>query len=157
MFLPTNDTIHAYLCFPNILKSILKYNEPFDPYRRSPSLQDWSPVEIVCHLRDSEMVALDRTLNIRKSSSPILEAFDQDEWAVEKDYISSDFRKALEDFIDFRSQHVKILKELNEFEWSLSGQHTEVGQISIYNHITRMLAHDVIHLDQIIECLSGNQ
>jgi len=154
MYIPIKELIQAYSYYPQILSKVFSEDSNFDPYKRNPTPSDWAPVEIICHLRDCEKVALERTLSIKNNNNPLLEGFDQEAWAIEKGYIKSDFKQVFQVFIELRKQHINILIELDNREWNMIGQHTEIGKISIYNHIVRMLAHDFIHAEQIIRSIS---
>ena len=111
--------------------------------------EDWSVVEVVCHLRDAEERALERTVAMRDADDPFLPGYDQAQWARDRDYAAADLRDALSAFLRLRAQHVEALAGLAPAQWERIGQHEEVGQITIAAQAAHMAAHDVIHAAQI--------
>ena len=153
MFHPYEDVIEAYASFLEVLRALTFSISDSDSKKRSLGLTDWTIVEVICHLCDCEMVAVQRTKSIILHDTPRLEPFDQEEWAVEKKYIEQDFNEVQEKFISFRNEHVMLLTDLKQDEWQRIGIHDELGPISIYDHIVMMLSHDLIHSKQIIHLL----
>lgn len=111
--------------------------------------EDWSIVEVLCHLRDAEERALERTLAMRDSDAPFLPGYDQAQWARERDYAAADLRDALAAFVRLRAQHVQTLEGLAPAGWERTGRHEEWDQITISGQALHMAAHDVIHAAQI--------
>jgi len=116
----------------------------------------WSVVEVLCHLRDAEEIAIERNLNILQEDVPTIEAYDEEGLAKRRNYAAARLGEALKAFLDSRQRHLEILDKLNLREWHRTGWHTEIGTISIYDHMIHMAAHDSIHASQIARLLSGS-
>ena len=117
--------------------------------------EGWSVVEVLCHLRDAEEIALERMRAIRDGDNPPIAAYDQDTLASERNYAGADLHETLEAYIGFREQHCAELQKLSPEDWERTGIHEEHGSMSILNHTTHMAAHDAIHAAQIARQLRG--
>ncbi len=111
--------------------------------------EGWSVVEVVCHLRDAEEIGFERMKAMRDQDDPQIIAFDQDALAREKKYAEADLAPALADFVRIRAEYVAALAALTPEEWERTGQHNEIGEISIVAHTTHRTYHDAIHCAQI--------
>jgi hypothetical protein len=119
--------------------------------------ENWSVVEIVCHLRDAEEISLQRTTAMRDQEIPLIIGYDQEALARERDYYHADLREALSAFVAFREQHLTVLQNLTREQWERVGKHNEFGIISIISMIIHKAAHDAIHCAQITRQLVDNQ
>ncbi len=113
----------------------------------------WSLAEVVCHLRDNEERALERMRLMRDRDDPLIESYDQNAWAKERNYASADIDKAFGDFKQFREQHLVELAVLAPDAWERTGRHAERGTTSIQIQTVRLLCHDIVHMEQISELL----
>jgi hypothetical protein len=117
--------------------------------------EDWSVVEVVCHLRDAEERALERMRLMRDQANPFIAAYDQEEWAHERNYTAQDLRESFAAFVNFREQHAAELAALSPEAWERTGRHEEWGQITISAHTLHMASHDAIHAAQLARQLKS--
>jgi len=111
--------------------------------------ENWSVVEVMCHLRDAEERALERVRAMKAQDYPFLAAYDQDLWATERNYAAQQLSEALDAFLRFREQHIAELAELLPQDWERVGQHEEQGRITISDHTLHIVSHDTGHAAQI--------
>jgi hypothetical protein len=111
--------------------------------------ENWSVVEVVCHLRDAEQISLQRTIAMRDQDVPQIIGYDQEALGRERDYRQADLRSALSAFATFRRQHVELLQALSPEQWEHAGEHNEIGRITIFEMSVHKASHDAIHLAQI--------
>ncbi len=116
--------------------------------------EDWSVIEVVCHLRDTEEVVMQRMRTLRDADEPLIAGFDQEALVHERNYAATDLQDALAGFIHWRTQHAADLAALPITEWDRTGTHTEIGPVSIRSHSLHIVWHDAIHLAQIARQLS---
>lgn len=116
--------------------------------------EDWSVVEVMCHMRDAEERALERMRVIRDESDPFIAGYDQDAWARKRNYATQDLQEALSAFLSLRAQHVDELAELAPEDWERAGKHEEHGPTTISNHTLHMISHDAGHAAQIMRQLA---
>jgi DinB superfamily len=117
--------------------------------------ENWSVVEVVCHLRDAEEVSLQRTIAMRDQDIPQIIGYDQEALARERSYRSTNLQAALAAFTAFRKQHLAVLAALRPEQWERTGQHNEFGRITIAEMIIHKTSHDAIHCAQIARQLNA--
>src|SRR4051794_811762 len=141
------DLLDAYRAMPVVLEKVLEGCTQAQAARGGD--ENWSIVEIICHLRDCEERGLERLRLMRDRDDPFLESYDQDVWARERDYAASNLREALAGFLRFREQHISELEALRPEDWERTGRHEEQGRITITAQTIHLVAHDAIHTAQI--------
>jgi hypothetical protein len=130
-------------------------NVPAARLRKRPAADKWSVSEILAHLADAEIVGGFRMRLILGAPGTPVTAFDQDSWVTSGHYDKRDPRKSVEQFRVVREANLALLKSLTPEQWKHYGMHAERGQETI-EHIVRMFAgHDLNHLRQMEEILTG--
>jgi uncharacterized damage-inducible protein DinB len=107
----------------------------------------WSPREIVAHLADCELVFAFRLRQTLAMDSPVIQPFDQDDWA--KQYAAYDMASALALFRAAREWNVLLIGRLSEADWQREMTHPERGTMTFRNVVETMGGHDVNHLGQL--------
>ncbi len=116
--------------------------------------ENWSVVEVMCHLRDAEERALERLRAMRDETNPFLPGYDQEAWARERNYAGQDLQDALAAFLRLREEHINDLSALSVEDWERPGTHQEQGNITIFAHTLHMVAHDSQHAAQLARQLA---
>ncbi len=143
------DLLDAFKSAPATLTGLLDGVSQAQARAAQGGDENWSVVEVLCHLRDAEEIALQRTQAMRDQENPAIAGYDQAALARERNYAEADFHAALAAFIAFRERHVAALSALDAAQWERAGQHQAMGQITIFSHAIHMAAHDAIHCAQI--------
>jgi len=107
----------------------------------------WSPRQIVAHLADCELVFCFRLRQTLAMESPVIQPFDQDDWA--KQYAAYDLASALAMFHAAREWNVKLIGALNEADWQREMTHPERGTMTFQTVVETMAGHDMNHLGQL--------
>ncbi len=152
MYNSQREIIEALEATPQILRQLvrnLSTEQARTAHADSDSDENWSVVEIVCHLRDTEEVMSRRMVLLRDEENPRITGFDQEALAQEKDYAGSDLQEAIDAYTSFRAEHVANLRALSDEQWQRSGHHGLPGPVSIFNHTMHDVYHDAVHLAQI--------
>ena len=150
------DILDAFRAAPTIFEALLHNCTQAQAQAARGGDENWSVVEVVCHLRDAEERALERTRAMRDQDEPLLEGYDQDTWARERNYAAADLREALAAFLRFRAQHIVELEALEPVGWARAGRHAEFGRITIGEHSAHLVSHDCIHAAQIARQLQNS-
>ena len=111
--------------------------------------ENWSVVEVICHLCDAEEISLQRMQTMRDQDRPKIAGYDQEALARERNHNETNLYAALNAFIGFRERYIAALSALSSDEWERSGEHTEIGRITIFAHTLHKVSHDAIHCAQI--------
>ena len=149
MYDTARETIEALAATPDTLARLLR--DVTDTQARAARGGDegWSVVEVVCHLRDAEEIAIGRMQTLRDAADPVIGGFAQAALARDRNYAAADLPTALAAFAEQRAAHVADLRALRPEQWQRGGRHSAHGPVTILNHALHMLWHDTIHLAQI--------
>ncbi len=122
-----------------------------DTLRWRPIPHKWSVKEIMCHLRDMERLAyLARYRRILTEDNPLLVSVDQNQIAIENDYINQDAKAALEEFKGLRGETIRTLEGAPPESWSRGGTHSTDGPMTVEQLVVRQIrGNDLNHLIQM--------
>ncbi len=122
---------------------------------RRPAESAWAATEVVCHLRDTEELFLNRFQTILANEEPKLLAIDPDAWARDRQYLRNDAFEALASFRARREETLKFLRALAQEQWERRGIHPSRGRMTVKDFVALMASHDDNHLDQLRRSLDG--
>ena len=123
---------------------------------RRPAPHAWAPVEIVCHLRDTEEWFLTRCRWAIAMDAPVFPRNNPDRWAEERQYLRHDCRVALQSFRRWREESLEFFASLSESAWARGGVHLDSrGRRTIDEFLSITAWHDDNHLDQLVRALDG--
>jgi hypothetical protein len=154
MYNTTKDMLDAFRATQDTLDGLLRGSSPEQTRSARGGDENWSVVEVICHLRDAEEEAIKRMRLMRDQVNPTLAPYDQEQWAVEHNYAATLLPDALAVFKQLRAVHLAELEALRPDQWERVGEHAEQGQITIGNHTMHLVSHDAIHLAQIARQLA---
>ncbi|MDQ3998467.1 MAG: DinB family protein [Gemmatimonadota bacterium] len=117
--------------------------------RRRPAPGRWSPVEIIAHLADAEIVVSYRLRLILAHNGIDVQAFDQNEWATNLSYETVDPRESVDLFEATRTANLRLLRRVDPRLYENYGMHNERGRESVSHMIRLYAGHDLNHLAQI--------
>ena len=155
MYDTPKDLLDALRAAPTVLEALLRDCTQEQAQRAKGGDEGWSVVEVICHLRDAEERALERMRAMRDQADPFLPGYDQERWVQERNYAAAQLRVALAALTRFRSQHVADLAALAPDGWERTGQHSELGRITIANHTLHIVSHDLVHAAQLARQLGS--
>ena len=155
MYNHAKELIDALQATPAILDGLLRGVTQAQAQAARGGDEGWSVVAVVCHLRDVEERALERLLAMRDQDDPFLAGYDQDRWASERTYGTTDLREALAAFARYRAECLVALASLDDLEWRRTGRHEEQGSITISAHTAHIASHDAVHCAQIARQLGA--
>jgi len=123
---------------------------------RRPAAGAWAPVEVICHLRDSEEWFLTRCRFILEMAEPAFPRNNPDRWATERQYLRNDALVALQSFGRWRDESLAFFAALSDTDWDRGGVHLDSrGRRTIDEFLSIMAWHDDNHLDQLRRALDG--
>ncbi len=109
----------------------------------------WSVAEIVHHLGDSETIAGIRLRRLLCEDHPVIQGYDQDEYARRLNYNERDIAAALEAFHAARANTGQVLDRMDADDWTREGSHTESGRYTVADWLKIYAAHAHNHAAQI--------
>ncbi len=109
----------------------------------------WSACEIVHHLADSEAISGIRLRKLLSEEYAVIDAYDQDVYAVTLRYNLRDLAPALDQLRAVRATTAQLLGELTEEDWTRAGWHTEHGLYTAETWLQIYSVHAHNHAGQI--------
>ena len=130
------------------LRTIVR-DTPLEGLRRKPAPDKWSPVEIIAHLADVEIVASWRMRSILAHDGVATQAFDQDEWVTNLRYAATDPMESVDLFEAARTANLRLLRRVGPERLENHGMHPERGRETVAHLIRLFAGHDLNHLGQM--------
>lgn len=142
------DLINRYKeGFKEVANAIEGITEDELDFRRAPG--KWSAREIVHHLADSETNSAIRLRKLLAEERPLIQGYDQDEFAKKFQYSKRPIQPALQAFEGARGTTAQILDMMKEEDWKRMGEHSESGAYSAEIWLGIYASHAHNHADQI--------
>ena len=113
--------------------------------------EKWCLLEICCHLHDEEREDFrTRTKYVLENPHLPLPTFDPAKWVMDRAYIQQDFDRVLDNFLKEREKSVEWLQSLISPKWDNAFNHPKFGKMTAALFLTNWLAHDYLHMRQIL-------
>ena len=125
--------------------------------RTRPAPDEWSPVEIVCHLRDEETEDFGARVRVILEGATEFVKIDPERWAVERRYREASLPEALEAFRTRRQDSLQLLASAASDALLTLGASRPLGRLgplSGLDLVAAWVAHDRIHLAQLAGTLA---
>jgi hypothetical protein len=120
-----------------------------DKLRWRPSADEWSLLEVCCHLRDAAEIEGRRIRRLVEEDGPTLKPYDQEALAEERNYEGDDPRRVRIALRAFWGGLAYQLEGLSDEEWERGGTHPEVGPVTVRSRAEAEVEHARAHLEQI--------
>jgi FMN phosphatase YigB (HAD superfamily) len=118
-------------------------------WSHEPTLDDWSMIELICHLRDTEREVHHLQIKtLLEESKPFVPRPDAAVWAKQRKYLNEDGQKALGEFTSARKETLEILRHLSDESWSRPARHAIFGPTNFLEVVGFMGDHDKMHIQQ---------
>ena len=122
---------------------------PAESLTAHPIAGKWSAREIVHHLADSESTSAIRLRLLLVEDKPLIQGYDQDQFASKLKYNERDMAPSLETFRAARATTAQLLSLMSEEEWRREGVHSESGRYTVEDWLVIYAAHAHNHAAQI--------
>ena len=122
---------------------------PADSLGAHPIPGKWSAREIVHHLGDSESFSAGRLRKLLVEDNPVIQGYDQDQFAIKLRYNERDMAPALDAFRLARETTMQLLELMTEDDWQRAGTHTESGRYTAEDWLVIYAKHAHNHAAQI--------
>ena len=118
--------------------------------RWKPAPDEWSLLEVICHLYDEEREdfrqRVDFTLHRPGEAWPPI---DPSGWVTARGYNQRELPAMLDSFLRERRESLQWLKSLANPDWQMSRAHPVVGKMTAGDVLAAWTAHDHLHLRQL--------
>src|ERR1043165_7837017 len=133
--------------YEEVLQSLKDFPEP--SLTAHPIPGKWSAAEIVHHLADSETTSALRLRRLLVEDHPLIQGYDQDEYAAKLNYNRRDLAPALDAFRAARATTAQLVDLMTEEDWKREGTHSESGSYTTEDWLRIYAAHAHNHAAQI--------
>jgi len=117
-----------------------------------PDPEKWCILEVVCHLLDEEKKDFRARINhVLNTPAKPLPPIDPQNWVKSKKYIEQNYNEVLNKFLSERENSVKWLGQLTNPDWNNAYHHPKLGPMTAKMLLGNWLAHDYLHIRQIIK------
>lgn len=146
--MPVADLLERFRRGPEVLAVVLTgvFGEEED-FVAAPG--QWSIRQIIAHLADAELVGAHRLRAVIAEENPTLTSFDQNAWTRNLDYAHRKPKQSLESFRRQRSENYDLLKNLPETAFARTGNHTEIGTVTLLKLVEGYAEHAENHARQM--------
>jgi hypothetical protein len=128
-------------------------NVSLEQARWRPASESWSLLEVINHLYDEEREDFREHLDfILHRSEGAWHRIDPQGWVTARSYNERDIDTSLENFLAEREKSLTWLRSLHDPDWQVVAQ-APWGPINAGDMFAAWLAHDLLHLRQIVELL----
>jgi DinB family protein len=135
---------------PIIIEKIL-LDAPKDSLQWKPAMDRWSISEVLAHLTDVEICLRERVRKMVAEDSPTLELYDQNAAYAAGKYSGGLAREHLHQYCHERDRTLSMLRYLPPAAMAKTGQHSELGRITVADQLNEWAFHDLGHVRQISE------
>ena len=147
----TNNHILDELERNGVVFETLLHDLPDEMVRWRPAVGKWNLLEIICHLLDEEREDFRVRLSmLLKDPNAALPSINPEGWVTQRNYQDQDFESTLDVVILEREKSVERLRSLKNAHWENEFNHPKFGGMSAQLFLENWLAHDYLHMRQII-------
>ncbi|MEP7289551.1 MAG: DinB family protein [Chloroflexota bacterium] len=125
-----------------------------DYWNMRPDPNEWSPLEIICHLRDSERdVQRPRLQRIAHEDNPFISQPQPPPGPYQRNLTAEDGNRVLHEFWEERCQTLDFLNGLSTADWQRPARHSIFGPTTLMEMAHFTARHDRLHINQLCETL----
>ncbi len=139
------ETAKAVLSTTTIRWSSLIESLPEDLLARNPASNEWSAMDCLCHLLDTEKWIFPIRVQALLDGENFV-GFDPDKQGTH--YTTQDPKRLSEDFAQLRKISLIELDKVTPHDLSLTARHSELGVVTLEQLLHEWAAHDMMHTVQ---------
>jgi hypothetical protein len=129
---------------------------PIHFWDQHPFENEWSPLEIVCHLRDHEAaVQRARLMRILNEDDPFIAQSPQPAAPGQMDDCSGDGLAVAHCFLEERLKTIEFVEGLTREAWQRPARHSIFGPTTLLEMAYFTAQHDRLHLRQLCQTIGG--
>jgi hypothetical protein len=122
--------------------------------RIRPAPDEWSPIEILGHLRDEETLDFGARLRVVLEGGSAFVPIAPERWVIEHRYRELELSTALDDLRKRRADSLSFLDSVAAERLRAAVAHARLGSLSGLDLLAAWVAHDRLHLQQLVATLT---
>lgn len=115
--------------------------------------EGWTVLEVLCHLRDFDVIFYERAKSVIEQDRPTFVPRDHEAMVIENKYNEQDLKQVLADLNRSRAEFIAFFESLTPEQWERAGIHPEYGDFPLTRSLIQVGTHDVNHIEQITRIL----
>lgn len=119
--------------------------------------EGWTILEVVCHLRDADIIFRQRAEMMLAEDNPELPAFDHASLVTEKAYNDGELAYAYDEFQASREQTRALFSSITPEQRERPGQHPHKPGFTLTHAVMQVGHHDINHIEQITRILEQEE
>lgn len=120
--------------------------------RWKPSPNDWSVLEVICHLADEEREDFRaRIRHVLSGTDQPAPPIDPQAWVTQRAYNQRDLGDSVADYLQERQQSLEWLQGLTDVLWETPIPQAPVPGFRLGDLLVAWVAHDLLHQRQLVE------
>ena len=123
-------------------------------WRARPAPNEWSPGEIVCHLRDEETEDFGARVRVVIEGGSVFVPIDPERWALDRGYEKEEPRAALTALKQRRRDNLAFLVLADPAKLTRVVDQPRLGKMSGLDLMAAWVTHDRLHLTQLTATLA---
>lgn len=123
-------------------------------WRQRPAPAEWSPLEIVCHLRDEEAEDFGARVRVVVEGGDRFTPIDPERWAQDRRYRDAEPTAALAAFREQRAANLVFLETAEAERLRATVTHPRADALSGLDLLAAWVTHDRLHLAQLAATLA---
>jgi len=137
---------------PVVVQWIVAHASP-EVYDTKTDPERFSFREAVAHLADWEPILQARAKQIKENPGSIIVGYDEGQRAIDENYAAVDPAEAVKRWAESRDESIEYFKTEAPGFWDSVARHSERGDISLYDLANMEVAHDMYHIEHLLEFL----
>jgi len=113
----------------------------------------WTVLEVLCHLRDYDVIFHERAASILNEDTPTFVPRDHEALVIENAYNSQNLQAVLAELNASRANFIAFFESLTPEQWERKGFHPEYGEFPMTRSAMQVGTHDANHIEQITRIL----
>lgn len=142
------DHLATYTSGPELLRESVR-GLAVEQVRTAAPPGRWSPLEVVCHIADFELVYADRMKRVVAEDKPTLFGGDPDQFTAKLAYSQRDLEEELAVIDSVRKQVARFLRTLDANAFEREGIHSTDGPLTLATLLKRIAGHIPHHVEFI--------
>lgn len=126
--------------------SFLVESVPDEIIRRPAAPGEWSALQCLYHLLDSERMVFPARVRIFLAGGDAFPAFNPNEEGTDYSHLSA--TEVAKQFAKHRSETLQLLEQVGPEDLSRKAHHSELGMVSLQEMLNEWIAHDLNHTIQ---------
>ncbi|MBK9124320.1 MAG: DinB family protein [Chloroflexi bacterium] len=136
------------------ITSVITAADPADLRAKRDGPDGWTPLDIVCHLRDLEPLFISRAQSVIEQDNPTFATYDVNQLVIDNNYAAQDPAEALAELSANRARTIVLFRAVADDQWSRGGVHPAYGPQTLLDVLMHVAHHDMDHIEQMTRVLA---